>query len=557
MQQETGYWGLDRRLFELDKTVRDPVHGDIMVTRIEVRVMDTAAFQRLRSIKQLGTADWVYPSARHTRFEHSLGTLAMAERIVNAINSNPKNASATPPISEEGRHFTRLLALLHDIGHVPYGHTLEDETGVLETKHDADKVRLDHFLEFDTPRSIAHTLGPQLRDLVTRALLSKTDEDIAAFEYPYAIDIVSNTVCADLLDYLKRDAYFTGLRQAYDDRFISYFMLYQSPIAAQTDDKPGLASPYENRPILVIKKGDRVKWSVLSEVLKLLRLRYELGERVYYHHTKVVTSAMLSRAVGATGWHLARMQDWGDDVLLHEIEAMRGKGEGPELARRLVRMLKRRELYKPVYVVSRVKADAHCSLPRFQEFHDSAEARLGKEREFCKTLELPEGSVIFYAPDPRMSLKEAGVKVRWIDDTVLPLSSIPEIQSEKIEPLHRDHRTLWAFYVLLDPAHFDRAVDLAQLCFEEWGIKNDIASLSSYGVPVEFRALLVAAEERDLKASEMRIVWDKVRARAARTSPGVVSPGESDRRNKEFWLEQIDLYQAAARSDDDQLFSQD
>jgi len=310
VEQNPGYWGLDRRLFELDKTVRDPIHGDIMVTRIEVQIIDTAAFQRLRSIKQLGTADWVYPSARHTRFEHSLGTLAMAERIVDAINSNPKNTSKTPPISEEGRHFTRLLALLHDIGHVPYGHTLEDETRVLESKHDADKPRLDHFFEFDSPRSIANALGPILRDLVTRALLCKKDADIAKFEYPYAIDIVSNTVCADLLDYLKRDAYFTGLRQAYDDRFISYFMLNQSSTHEQAEENTVDPAPYEGRPILVIKKGDRVKWSVLSEVLKLLHLRYELGERVYFHHAKIVTSAMLSRAVQATGWSLQTIQGW-------------------------------------------------------------------------------------------------------------------------------------------------------------------------------------------------------------------------------------------------------
>lgn len=525
-------FGLDDRLFQLDKTLRDPVHGDIMVTRLEVSVMDTLAFQRLRGIKQLGTADLVYPSAQHSRFEHSLGTLEMAERIVRAINANPKRVSKVP-IPEEGRYFARLLALLHDIGHIPYGHTLEDETRVIDSKHDADSGRLKYFLELDNTDSIASKLGPELTDLLLQALTAKTDEDISRLRFPYAVDIVSNTVCADLLDYLKRDAYFTGLRQAYDDRFISYFMLVE-PEQSEGVVRP--TSAFDGRPALIIKKGDRVKWSVLSEVLKLLRLRYELGERVYFHHAKIVTSAMLSRAVQALGWQVEKIRDWSDDVLLHQIEHCKGKSDEADLARRLVGDLRRRRLYKPVYVVSHARAEANCALPTFEAFHESANARLAMENEFCKGLEVPEGSVIFYAPDPDMNLKEADVKVKWIDDEILPLGKIKEISKEKIDPIHEDHKNLWTFYVLIAPELFDEhALNLATLCHEEWGIRNEIASLSSHGVPLEFQALLQVAEECELDVATMKRIWDKNHSQAARGAR------VGSRRDRAYWKEEIEL----------------
>ena len=73
--------------------LRDPVHGDIELSREEVRILDTAEFQRLRGVKQLGTAYLVYPGATHTRFEHSVGCLHMADRLLQSIN---KNGSRNP-----------------------------------------------------------------------------------------------------------------------------------------------------------------------------------------------------------------------------------------------------------------------------------------------------------------------------------------------------------------------------------------------------------------------------------------------------------------------------
>ena len=100
--------------------IRDPVHGDLAFTSIERRAMDTPTVQRLRGIRQTGTAYLVYPGCVHTRFEHSLGTSGMARRIMASIRANGT------PISLEQESIVALAALLHDVSHLPFGHTFED-----------------------------------------------------------------------------------------------------------------------------------------------------------------------------------------------------------------------------------------------------------------------------------------------------------------------------------------------------------------------------------------------------------------------------------------------
>src|SRR5215470_13154103 len=132
---------LDRRDKEMSKKklIRDAVHGDIEMSSLEVELMDTPEFQRLRGIKQLGTAYLVFPSAVHTRFEHSLGTSWMAHRILQSVRRNCA-------IPEDDIRLIRVASLLHDITHIPFGHTLEDERRVLP-RHDKDEARVEYFLK--------------------------------------------------------------------------------------------------------------------------------------------------------------------------------------------------------------------------------------------------------------------------------------------------------------------------------------------------------------------------------------------------------------------------
>src|SRR5213082_944631 len=125
------------------KLIRDAVHGDIEMSALEVELMDTPEFQRLRGIKQLGTAYLVFPSAVHTRFEHSLGTSWMANRVLDAVRR-------FQAVSAEEESLIRVSALLHDLTHIPFGHTLEDERRVLP-RHDKDEERVDHFFRQSAP----------------------------------------------------------------------------------------------------------------------------------------------------------------------------------------------------------------------------------------------------------------------------------------------------------------------------------------------------------------------------------------------------------------------
>src|SRR5438445_10933055 len=167
------------------KLIRDAVHGDIEMSSLEVELMDTPEFQRLRGIKQLGTAYLVVPSAVHTRFEHSLGTSWMAHRILQSVG-------AIEGVSQDEERLIRMAALLHDLTHIPFGHTLEDERRVLP-RHDKDEERVDYFFKMSVVARILKREG--LQDAVIAIL--KGDDT-------YRSDIVAGAISADLLDHLRR-----------------------------------------------------------------------------------------------------------------------------------------------------------------------------------------------------------------------------------------------------------------------------------------------------------------------------------------------------------------
>ena len=130
------------------RTIRIAVTGDVQLTAAEAAVVDARDFQRLRGVRQLGTVNLVYPTALHTRFDHSLGTLSKADEMVRALAKNGVGVDG-PQISSEQRRLARMYALLHDIAHVPFGHTFEDEYQLLQ-RHDRNAARIAHFLGLDS-----------------------------------------------------------------------------------------------------------------------------------------------------------------------------------------------------------------------------------------------------------------------------------------------------------------------------------------------------------------------------------------------------------------------
>ena len=509
-----------------DKVLRDAVHGDVFITSHEVEVIDTATFQRLRYIRQLGSSYLVFPGAEHSRFQHSIGTLAMADRIVRSVRENTKGEIRH--IEPRDHYIIRLAALLHDLPHIPFGHTLEDEMCCYEVDHDS---RFEEFLGRDTEigaklerwgvlEEVAAILSSKSKPIQQTVGPRKTFDPIYVgdLEKPFMADIVKNTICADLLDYAARDTYFAGIRHTYDPRLFSYFEI------AVTEGKPRVAIRLLNR--------NGIRRSVASEILHLLRLRYSLGERVYYHKTKMVTAAMLGRAFMESKLKPEHFYALGDERALALIAEKGGSRGGPSkqaaspLARELIDLLRSRRLYKSAYVVG-ANLNRNQRIELAQQYHRDASqgSRAQERREFedvvAEECGLSAGQVLVYCPDSNMSLKEAKVKVRWSDGQVRPLSAIDDDPVIKeIEEIEGKHQALWRMYVFVHPEHASKGKlqEVSDAVFAHTGVHNELSEFTQQIIPLTTRRLKDAARRLDLSVRQMDDLEDFA-AKVARSAP--------------------------------------
>jgi len=431
------------------KIIRDAVHGDLSFSTAELRLVDTEAMQRLRGIKQLGTSSLVYPGATHTRFEHSLGTCAMAKRILAAM------AESGAKLDEELVRAIAAAALLHDVTHVPFGHTFEDERRLFD-RHDENRERLDHYLR---ESDLAEELEQQGLSDSVEAILGKP---ATADEWTLAREVISGTICADLLDYLRRDARFCGLSQDYDERLFRYFV-HES-----------------NRVVINLRRRGIFRPDALSELVNLLRLRYNLTERVYYHHAKVAAGAMISKAlelclqagVVTAADLLDRKDDSFLDLLARRGSAVSGVSE-------LLGDLRRRRLVKQVYYQTIAQPGQQGLAPEVQAefqraYHLNEEgARDRFEQRVESQLGLPPGSVIVYCPAASMALKEADVLV-WLDAG--EPQKLSTLHHPEVEVLLYKHRALWRFYVFLRREFLPLRERAGRCCEELLGQRNLLES---------------------------------------------------------------------------------
>ena len=427
--------------------IRDPVHGDVYLTDEELRVLDTAEMQRLRGIKQLGSAHLVYPGAVHTRFDHSIGCLHVAARIVEAANRCAElDPAACLGIGDGEARVIRIAALVHDVTHIPFGHSIEDQDGIF-ARHDS-AARFEHML------SPATGLGRVLRELglasdvlaiLTASHEGKEGADLGRAAVPPSwVQIVSGTIAADILDYLARDAYFTGLKLSVDPRVTSYFKVDRATGNLYID----------------LAKHELLREDILSEVVRMLEARYYFSERVYYHHAKVSAGALVARAVElALGAGLLREQDFWDATDASILErlvraAERGTREVRERVRGLVERYQGRRLYKRACVYPRSENE-HVQEDLVARYFASGgrAARIEAERRIVDLVRFATGrevDVIVYCPAKRMQLKEARIHVRWPGRPgVEPLASFAA-RVPRLADLERAYRDLWKFYVYVD-----------------------------------------------------------------------------------------------------------
>lgn len=186
------------------KRISCPVHGSIELSDLEVRLIETPAFQRLREIRQLGLANYVYPSADYSRFSHSVGVCHMAGRMLAACGLK----ADSPEVQE-----CRLAGLLHDIGHYPFSHATESAVKEWAAVKGFETDRDVEFLNHESLGDQVLRFDPDISALLTNAQVDpERISGIFTRKFP---GLMGNSVSSDLdgdrIDYLLRTSKTTGL----------------------------------------------------------------------------------------------------------------------------------------------------------------------------------------------------------------------------------------------------------------------------------------------------------------------------------------------------------
>jgi len=256
--------------------VRDPIHDYIDLSSVEVKLVDTPAYQRLRWIKQMGPVNLVYPGANHTRHEHCMGTCHVVGKMADSAG-----------LESEDKQLASVAGLLHDLGHTAFSH-LGDEIEGIE----------DHVIR--TTKIIAET---EISDILSEeGIDSKEVNQIILGEHRLG-PLVSGDLDGDRLDYLVRDAHYTGVSTGVDmGRLIATMSMSDSDIV--------------------------IKESGLPAVEALLTARSTMYPTVYFHPFARAAELMLARATNhAISTNKIAKEDFTkftDHKLLSELEKAGG-----------------------------------------------------------------------------------------------------------------------------------------------------------------------------------------------------------------------------------------
>jgi len=559
----------------LDKETLLPVHGLVRLSKRELRVIDHPAVQRLFEIHQLGQTHFIYRGATHARGEHAVGTLEVSSVMLDALVRNQRagqgtltshwNLGVAPNPTEIA--FARLGSLLHDVGHLPAGHTLEDELGLLEP-HDA-YARLQtvfsrkewHGRAYDSLSERVDSLYPEasntgLRDeqtghplsaseVVVRLIskdfegqdLSQDDAARGFFRWEVLRDLIGNTICADLIDYLHRDWLHLGKPRNLEVRLFEYLEIRSRKHPSTEKEQHSL--------VMNLGTGRKPRSDAVTAVIDLLESRYQLSEIALFHRVKLVAAAMLERV-------FAEYQDsFGEDPArrgeaMRVLESLLLQCSDPEVYTLLSSLIdKQRKSVRDPEARSRLEharelasgLRVRCLHKEFASFwsdlplaswvretyagdpkltgsdarnskQKAAKNRLLAIRNIEADFGLPPCSIVMYCPPGAMNSKIARVKV-FRNNHISPLNEIDReaagghlaAQASRFERLWRISFALDRdFYDLFeaDPARFTRLVRAIR-----FGVLNEPVDYGS----LDGRIWALSAEEygRENVISETRI----------------------------------------------------
>ncbi|MBN1836116.1 MAG: HD domain-containing protein, partial [Spirochaetales bacterium] len=255
---------------EFSEPIKDPVWKNIAVSRPLLDLIELPVFQKLNGIKQLGPTYLVYPGATHTRLNHSLGVLHLARRMILHLLMNERRswtgAREEPRITLGGVKAFLCAALLHDLGHYPYAHSLKELEVASHESLTAQRIR-----EPEVAGPISDRVGtdPELvAAIVDPQLPYGGEEDVEFYR-----NLLSGVLDPDKLDYLNRDAYFCGVPHGVQDVDFVFAEIRPHP-----------------RGLAVTEKG-------LTAVESILFSKYLMYRSVYWHKTVRIATAMIKKAV--------------------------------------------------------------------------------------------------------------------------------------------------------------------------------------------------------------------------------------------------------------------
>lgn len=195
------------------KLLYDTIHGYIELDKLCLRIIDTPEFQRLRYIRQLGACHFVFPTATHTRFEHSIGVANLSKEMMESIRHNNPELN----ISDETIENVQIAGLCHDLGHGPFSHLFDNSllTGVksCNVEHEERSCQL---LEYLIEKNKIE-LSKERLEIIQELIHPKNRHQLNIPDYIYQIVCnLFNSIDVDKFDYLKRDAYMLGLSYSFD-----------------------------------------------------------------------------------------------------------------------------------------------------------------------------------------------------------------------------------------------------------------------------------------------------------------------------------------------------
>lgn len=266
--------------------IRDNVYGDILIPRKFLPIIDSYEFQRLRNIKQLATAQYAFPGANHTRFAHSIGTFYVMQRIITHFDCYFE-ALGQPLIPLREKELLLAASLLHDLGHTPFSHALEDTlqnaqkipherwtVDIIQDESTSLYQAIQDVFGEDGPKEIASLIDLQHDDQGVTPFFSASEINLKNIFH----SLISSQLDADRLDYIRRDSIAVG---------VSYGMI----------DLDRLIGGFR---IGILDNGMAVVCVTeenLSDVEGYLYARYQMYRNVYLNPFKMFTEELLRKII--------------------------------------------------------------------------------------------------------------------------------------------------------------------------------------------------------------------------------------------------------------------